>query len=74
MQIIDKITFAGSSELIQRRARKCKKCNIALAAELCKVVQGLFYQGNAKFRETSGIQYVCVSLFATSYSTIKEIG
>ena len=46
---------------------------MALESGLCKVVQGSFDQGNAMFGETAGIHCACMALFATSYSTLKEV-
>ena len=44
---------------------------MALESGLCKVVQGLFNQGNAMFGETAGIQCACMTLFVISYWTLK---
>ena len=47
---------------------------MTLPAELCKVVQGSFNQGNARFKKIAGIQCACMALFTIWYLTIKEIG
>ena len=46
---------------------------MAFEAGLRKVVQGPFNQGNAMFVETAGIQCTRMTLFAISYSTLKEV-
>ena len=52
---------------------------MALESGLCKVVQGSFNQGNDMVFSvhvcvhTSGIQCACMTLFAISYSTLKEV-
>ena len=46
---------------------------MALESGLCKVVQGSFNHGNAMFGETAGIQCACMTLFAISYSTLKDV-
>ena len=46
---------------------------MALESGLFKLVQGSFNQGNAMFVEAADIQCACMALFASSYSTLKEV-